>query len=215
MGTLSVIKPVTIDGWRIVLEPMREIDAAELMEITKDERLWRFMARGPLTSIDDAREFVQQALQGQEKKTDLPFVVRLKSSRKMIGSARYLMIEPVHNSVEIGWVFIDPRYHRRYFVQELCYLLIDYAFTKLGAGRVWFKTDDRNIAAKKSMDSMGLRREGVLRKHLRVRDNFIRDSSIHSYIADEWGECGPEFRNRVISAIEHEADTNYIVQKSA
>lgn len=204
--SLANFEPASIEGWRIRLDPMKESDAQELLDIGQDERIWRFMARGPLTSLEDAQGFVRQALAGQERKTDVPYVIRLKSDGTLIGSTRYLLIDPVHNSVEVGWLFIDPRQHRRYYVQEVCYLLIDYAFTVLGADRVWFKTDNRNIAAKKAMDSMGLKREGVLRKHLRVRNGYIRDSSIHSYISDEWDECGPEFRAKIVDKVNNESD---------
>lgn len=199
--SLSEYSPTSIDGWRIRLDPMKMEDAQALLEIGRDERIWTYMARGPLESREDAEEFVRQALAGQDRGTDAAFVIRLKDSETIIGTARYLVMDPVHNSLEVGWVFFDPKLHRRYFVQEACYLLIAYAFECLSVDRVWFKTDNRNLAAKKAMDYMGLKREGVLRKHLRVRNGFIRDSSIHSYISDEWGECGPKFRARVIEAI--------------
>lgn len=199
--SLADFEPGPIEGWRVRLDPMKESDAQELLEIAQDERVWRFMARGPLTSLEDAQEFVQQALAGQERGTDVPYVIRLKSDESVIGSTRYLLIDAANSSVEIGWLFIDPRQHRRYYVQEVCYVQIEHAFSVLGADRVWFKTDNRNVAAKKAMDSMGLKREGVLRKHLRVRNGYVRDSSIHSYISDEWPECGPMFREKVVERI--------------
>lgn len=203
--SLADFVPGSIEGWRIRLDPMKETDAEDLLEVGRDERIWRFMARGPLTSEQDAREFIQQALAGQERGTDVPYVIRLKSNGTVIGSTRYLVIDPVNNSVEVGWLFIDPRQHRRYYVQEVCYMQIAHAFDVLGADRVWFKTDNRNVAAKKAMDSMGLKREGVLRKHLRVKDGYIRDSSIHSYISDEWPECGPRFREKVLERVNEDA----------
>ena len=65
-------------------------------------------------------------------------------------------------------------------------LLLSHAFETLGAIRVEFKTDERNLRCRAALARIGARREGVLRQHMIVQGGFLR-SSVHSSVVDaEW-----------------------------
>ena len=49
-----------------------------------------------------------------------------------------------------------------------------------------FKTDARNLRSQRALERIGAQREGVLRRHLIVRDGYRRDSVFYSVIAPEW-----------------------------
>ena len=65
-------------------------------------------------------------------------------------------------------------------------LLLCHAFEKLGCLRVEFKTDARNERSQQALERIGAKREGVLRKHLIVQGNYVRDSVYFSVVESGW-----------------------------
>jgi RimJ/RimL family protein N-acetyltransferase len=197
MTALADIRPTVLHGRLVTLEPMEEGHAAALFKIGKEETIWTHMARGPLVSEADARELIRAALREQDARREVPFVIRLRATKAVVGSTRYLDIQPAHGSVEIGWTFLHPSHWSTSAAAESEFLLAGHAIEVLGATRVWFKADGRNLRAQRALERWGVVREGVLRRHMRVRDNFIRDSVIYSILPEEW----PALKARVVAAL--------------
>ena len=63
---------------------------------------------------------------------------------------------------------------------------VRHAFERLGCRRVEFKTDARNLRSQRALERIGATREGVLRKHMIVQDDYSRDSVYFSVIDDDW-----------------------------
>ena len=183
---LSDLQPVVLQGSQIYLEPLERLHTAELFAVGKEPVIWRFQPRGPFDSEDDAKQFVERALSSRDFGGELPFVIRLSRNHELIGTTRYRNIQPRHRSVEIGYTFIHPSHWWRGAGTEAVFLLAQHAFENLDAGRVWFMTDARNYWTQKALDRGGVTREGVLRRHLRMSDGFIRDSVVYSVISEEW-----------------------------
>ncbi len=61
-----------------------------------------------------------------------------------------------------------------------------HCFETLGCERVQLKTDARNTVSQRAIERLGATREGVLRKHIKLHDGFIRDTAFYSILADEW-----------------------------
>ena len=69
---------------------------------------------------------------------------------------------------------------------EVKSLLLSHAFERLGCVRVEFKTDGRNLRSQRALERIGATREGVLRNHMIVQNDFARDSVYFSVIDREW-----------------------------
>jgi RimJ/RimL family protein N-acetyltransferase len=192
-SVLSELQPVVLRGTQIYLEPLEMRHTDELFVVGKDPAIWRFQPKGPFTTQDDAKRFVERALSSRDFGGELPFIVRLSDNDELIGTTRYRNIQPRHCSVEIGFTFIHPSHWWRGAGTEAVYLLGKHAFENLEAGRVWFMTDVRNYWTQKALERCGITREGVLRRHLRGSDGFIRDSVIYATISEEW----PAVKQRV------------------
>ena len=54
--------------------------------------------------------------------------------------------------------------------------------------RVEFKTDARNLRSQRALERIGASREGVLRNHMIVQGNYVRDSVYFSVIDSDWLE---------------------------
>ena len=80
-------------------------------------------------------------------------------------------------------------------------MLMSHAFESLGALRVQFQTDSRNVRSQKAIERLGATREGVLRQHKVCSDGYVRDSVVYSITSTEW----PEVKNGLASLLARNA----------
>lgn len=179
-------EPVSLQGEVVRLEPMGPEHAAGLAEIGGDDELWQWMPRGALTDLADAEGFVRDALALQATGSSLPFVTVHLESGRVVGSTRYLDIRPRDRALEIGWTWLGREALRTAVNTECKWLLMIHAFERLGAVRVQFKTDARNLRSQAALERIGAVKEGVLRKSYRVQHDFHRDSVYYSVLDEEW-----------------------------
>jgi N-acetyltransferase len=85
-----------------------------------------------------------------------------------------------------GWTWIATSHQRTATNTEAKLLQLSYAFDELGATRVAFKTDERNVRSQAAIARLGAVREGVLRHQFRLPDGFMRSSVYFSILAAEW-----------------------------
>ena len=103
-----------------------------------------------------------------------------------IGSSAFMEIRPEHLGLEIGATWISPSRRGTAVNPEAKLLMLSHAFGTLGAVRVQLKCDGRNIHSQNAIAKLGAVREGVLRKHMRAPDGYMRDTVYYSILADEW-----------------------------
>jgi len=187
------VKPITLTGRHVRLEPMSESHVKGLAEIGVGQNFWDFMLYGRMDSEDDMRGWVWDILSRAEKGTDLPFVAIHLASGKVAGATRYLNIMPKDRGLEIGGTFYGTEYQRTPVNTECKYLLLTHAFEKLGCIRVQLKTDLRNLRSQNAIERIGAKREGILRNHMILPDGRYRDSVFFSIVDSEW----PEVKKRL------------------
>jgi RimJ/RimL family protein N-acetyltransferase len=141
------------------------------------------LPRSCFVDLADTRQWIEEALavEGQ-----LPFAIVETAKDRVVGSTRFLNIRPAHRSLEIGWTWLGQDWQCTSINTEAKLLLLSHAFEHLGCVRVEFKTDARNERSQKALERIGATREGVLRNHMIVQRNFVRDSVYFSVINTEW-----------------------------
>jgi RimJ/RimL family protein N-acetyltransferase len=181
------IKPVTLEGRWVRVEPLREEHAADLAKVAFDPEIWRYLFTLPTTQTElDA--WIADALARRATGTEMPFVQIERESGTVIGSTRVMDIRPEHRGAEIGWTWLARPWWRSRINSEAKYLLLGYLFEDVECIRVALKTDLRNERSQRAIERLGARREGVLRKHMIVRDGRYRDTVYYSIIDEEWPE---------------------------
>jgi len=193
------IEPVILTGRVVRLEPLSEAHIQDLAKVGLEEEIWRFMRYGKLGTIEQLSTWVRELLELQAKGTDLPFAVISLGNSQAIGSTRYLEIDHLNRSLEIGGTWYGLDYQGTLVNTECKYLLLRHAFEVLGCVRVWFKTDSRNLRSQHAIEKLGAVREGVLRNHMTLPDGYIRDSVIYSILPQEWPGVKQKLRERLES----------------
>jgi len=116
---------------------------------------------------------------------------------RVVGSTRYLNIEPAHRRLEIGYTWLAPAWQKTAINSDAKLLMLDHAFAELGANRVEFKTDARNEPSRNALLGIGATFEGIFRRHMIVQQGQLRDSAYFSIIVDEWPSVRQHLAQRV------------------
>jgi len=184
------VQPVVLRGDLVRLEPLGQEHAQGLYNRGRTADDWRYLPRSCFIDMADVRQWIEEAL---EAPNQLPFVMLETGKDKAVGSTRYLNIRPEHRSLEIGWTWLGQEWQRTGVNTEAKLLLLTHAFDRLGCLRVEFKTDARNLRSQRALERIGATREGVMRNHMIVQSNFVRDSVYFSVIDSDW----PQVKERL------------------
>ena len=177
------VLPLTITGGHVRLEHLSQEHAHGLYNRGCYAADWQYMPRGCFVDLADTRQWIDEALAATAQ---LPFAIVETSKGKVVGSTRYLNIRPEHHGLEVGWTWLGQEWQRTAVNTETKLMLLTHAFERLGCVRVEFKTDARNERSQRALERIGATREGVLRNHMIVQGNHLRDSVYFSVIESEW-----------------------------
>jgi len=102
----------------------------------------------------------------------------------LIGEVGLALVSVAHAHCEIGYVF-DPAYSGQGYATEAAALMIEVAFSVLGAHRVSGRLDARNRPSARVLERLGMRREGHL-----VENEFVKgewtDEVMYAVLEEEW-----------------------------
>lgn len=194
------VKPVTLTGRWVRLEPLDVRHADELFEAGCDPAIWEFLLVPPPGDVRDMEAYIEQALCERRAGRALPFAILSSATGRAVGSTRYMDIRPAHRGLEVGWTWLSPAVQRTAVNTECKLLLLGHAFEALGCLRVQLKTDARNLRSQQAIERLGAVREGVLRRHMVTRGGFVRDTVMYSITDAEW----PGVRERLKARLERE-----------
>lgn len=180
------LRPVTLEGKLIRLEPLTKWHAPDLLKAARDESIWKYMFYGNLADPQYMNQFISKAISLRDAGTDLPFAVIHKATDQAIGCTRFRDICLKHFKLEIGGTWYASEHQRSGVNLESKYLLMRHAFETFGILRVQFKTDIRNLRSRQSLEKMGAVPEGILRRSAIMPDGVIRDTLIYSILDTEW-----------------------------
>jgi len=177
------VEPVTLEVEGLRLEPLGQEHAQGLFNRGQFAPDWEYMARACFVDMADTRQWIDEALNTDNQ---IPFAIVETAKGKAVGSTRYMNIRSEHKSLEIGWTWLGQEWQRTPINTETKLLLLTHAFERMNCLRVEFKTDERNLRSQRALERIGATREGVLRKHMIVQNDFPRSSVYFSVIDSEW-----------------------------
>ncbi len=194
------IKPVILSGNVVRLELLSLDHTAGLFHAGEDSSTWDYMAVNPSVSMDTMREWIRVTLQEYADGTCLPFTIIERMSERVVGSTRYMNIVHKDRGLEIGWTWLVAEVRRSAVNTECKYLLLRHAFETLGAIRVQFKTDSRNLRSQRAIERLGAVKEGVLRNHMIMPNGYFRRSVFYSILDSEWPQVKIDLEAKMLPA---------------
>jgi RimJ/RimL family protein N-acetyltransferase len=179
------IEPVTLPGTKVILEPLSLEHKEGMNAAVKDGELWNLWYT-TIPSPEGVEDYIQKALDMRENLGAMPFIVREKESKEVIGCTRYFNVDEDNHRLEIGYTWYSERYQRTAVNTECKLLLLSHAFEKLDAIAVEFRTHWHNHKSRAAIARLGAKQDGVLRNHTKSADGIYRDTVVFSIIDLEW-----------------------------
>ena len=182
---MITVTPIVLEENGIRLEPMTDAHHDALARAAADGELWNLWFTA-VPAPGGMQTYIAAALQGQQDRHMLPWVVRDLPTGTIIGSTRYHDIAAGIDRVEIGHTWYAAR-HQRTHVNTTCKrILLRQAFETLGCQVVGLRTDRFNLRSQRAIEALGAQKDGVIR-HFGVRkDGTARDSVMYRILAAEW-----------------------------
>ena len=179
------LTPPVLEGRHVRLEPLTHGHKTDLITVALDPELWRFTP----TQIHSAGEldaYVDAALSGLSRGTDIPFATVDRSTGRAIGCTRFGNIDPPARRVEIGWTWLGRDFQRRAFNTEAKLLMLAHAFERMDCIRVELRVDSLNAKSRKAVERLGAQEERTLRHHMIMPDGRLVDWVYYGILRDEW-----------------------------
>ena len=167
---------------------LRPSDLEGLWAISQEPALWTWFTR-ELNYRDQLEAFVAEAFTQQQQQTRYPFTVIDLVTGSIAGSTSFGNISFPDKRVEIGWTWFGNDFRGTGVNMHCKYLMLDYAFGKMGCERVEIKTDALNERSRAAIRKLGMKEEGVLRSHMTMPYGRRRDSVYYSMLLSEWQEA--------------------------
>lgn len=179
------------------LEPLTQAHAEPLIAAAGDGELWNTQ----VTIIPESagmKDYIQTALDGQSRGSELPFVIISKLSNQIVGTTRFYEIFPADRRAAIGYTWLAKSAQRTPINTEAKLLLLTHAFRTWKCVRVELVTDVLNEQSRAAILRLGAKQEGILRKHLILPSGRVRDSVVFSIVDDEWPEVKERLEKRLV-----------------
>jgi len=160
-------------------------DIHSLIPLSQSKIIWQYFTKN-LAHEDELNLWVADAMLDKCNEKRFPFVIVQKSNNEICGSTSFGNIFFYDKRIEIGWTWLGEKFIGKGINMHIKFLMLTYAFEKLGMERVEIKTDNLNIRAKRALTKIGATPEGVLRSHMETHDHRRRDSVYYSILKQEW-----------------------------
>jgi RimJ/RimL family protein N-acetyltransferase len=172
---------------RVLLRPLTEADSETFHLLAQDEGMWQYFSLN-LADKSQLQQWMNAAFHDWQVNTRRPFTIMDKASGRIAGSTSMGNISLHDLRLEIGWSWLAKEFRSTELNRHAKFAMMQYAFEHLQFERVEFKTDVQNARAKKGLENIGGRPEGVLRSHMTMWNNRRRDSIYYSVLKNEWPE---------------------------
>jgi RimJ/RimL family protein N-acetyltransferase len=180
------LRPVTLRGRHVVLEPLKVEHAEELWPAASEREIWRYMGVDVAT-VDDLRSWIAKRQHAMVPVLQaLPFLQRDAKTGQAFGSSSLFDIDVANRKLEIGHTWLGASHRRSAANTEAKRLLLGHAFEAMGAIRVQLKCDARNARSRAAIERIGAKPEGILRHWLILADGHRRDTAFFSILEAEW-----------------------------
>jgi RimJ/RimL family protein N-acetyltransferase len=150
---------------------------------TTDPAISRYMMWRPHRTLDETQSFFRRCEDVWANREAFPWSLWLKSDGSFIG---VLEARVKQHAMDIGY-WLGPRYWRRGLMSEAVRGLVSWGLAQPEIHRVWAVCDVENVASARLLASVGMQREGTLRRWL-VHPNMSdapRDCLCYSIVKND------------------------------
>jgi len=173
--------PITLTGTHVSWAPLSQDHASDLAEASADgdlSSLWYTMVPTPeeVPANIDARNATSGIT---------PFAI-LDPTGKAVGMTTFMNADAANRRVEIGSIWYRAAAQRNPMNTECKLLMLRHAFEELDCIAVEFRTHFLNQQSRRAIERLGAKFDGVLRNHMIMANDTLRDTAVYSICQHEW-----------------------------
>lgn len=170
---------------RLKLQEITWDDLDKIHELNSCPEVDEYNTLGIPKSIDETKKLIEPIIEPNpnEKKHMYVWSIRLKNTNEFIGKAGLVLSLDRFKLGEIYYKFF-PDFWRQGFATEVCKLLIKTGFENFNLHKVEAGVATGNIASVKVLEKSGMIREGLRRKILPIRGQWV-DNYHYAIVEDD------------------------------
>jgi RimJ/RimL family protein N-acetyltransferase len=189
-----------LTGELVVLEPLARPHFGGLFAAARPAEIWTWWPFNAGADEAAFRAWFDGALRAGAEGWSSHFATLDARSGAPVGSTSFCTPRPEHRGIEIGWTWLTPAAWGTGANSEAKLLQLRYAFEELGAMRVEFDTDERNLRSRRALEALPAHFEGVLRDLTLAHDGSRCSSAYYSILDHEWPAVAEHLAERVREA---------------
>lgn len=176
---------LTLETSKVLMRPLAEDDFDAFLRLTQEKEMWKYFTLD-LSDPASLKKWISGHFRDKEAGTRCPFTIIEKSSGNIAGSMSLMNISFHDLRLEIGASWLGQPFRSTGINLHSKYSMMRYAFEEMKFERVEFKTDVLNERARKGLQKIGGKEEGILRSHMTMWNDRRRSSIYFSVLKDEW-----------------------------
>ena len=138
----------------------------------------------PLTSIEEARQRVQLAVDCYAEGREAGWAIALKEDDRLVGTAGLFGWSTAHRRAEIGYSLARHLWNKG-LMTEAVREIVRFGFERMNLNRIEARCKIENVGSARVMEKVGMSFEGVLREHQYAKGAF-EDLKLYSILRKEW-----------------------------
>lgn len=183
---LDCNKNYILEDDRVLLRPLQQEDTIHLLPFALQEpELWKYSLVSA-AGKEGLQNYLSITFKARDEGREYPFIVFDKRTNEYAGSTRFYDIQNELQTLQLGYTWYGKKFQGTGLNKHCKYLLLSFAFEKIGMERFELRADNNNERSIAAMKSIGCKVDGILRSNMPKREGGRRDSIVLSILKDEW-----------------------------
>lgn len=167
---------------RLLLRKLIDEDAEQFFRLRSNPQVMRHIGKKPMTSIDEAKDFIKMINGLLEENSGITWAMSLKENpEKMIGTFGLWRIIKEHYRGEIGYMLF-PEFWQKGLTKEAMVTVLTYGFQKLNLHSIEGRITPLNTASAKVLEGAGFVKEAYFKEDFFFNGQF-EDTAIYSLLS--------------------------------
>ena len=168
-----------IETERLFLRKLKNEDADEIFNLRSDENVMKYIGKDPITSINEAMDFIQLVNNSLSTNFGITWAITLKENPgKLIGTIGHWRLMKEHYRAEVGYM-LSPQFWKKGIMKEALIKVIDYGFNEMKLHSIEAHINPENAASAGILEATGFVREAYFKEDFFYKGEFS-DTAIYS-----------------------------------
>ena len=183
---LDFAEDYILENELVKLIPLNGKHLTPLAQISEDPEIWKFFFCDG-SDAESLKKYIKKAVKNRSKSKEYPFVVFDKRTNQYAGTTRFYEYSQDLKTIKLGHTWYGKTFRGSGLNKQCKNLLFEFAFEKLQVERVGFGAYADNLVSIKALESVGCKKEGVLRNMFPSLNGIGRtDAILMSILREDW-----------------------------